>query len=157
MNAAVAPNSASPAMGRMVGKTHHFPIRVYYADTDAGGMVYHGIYLAYAERARTEMMRLGGMDHITLRQRYGMMLAVRRAVIHYQRPARLDDWLEMRTSLIKVGGASLDLRQVAWRGEEELARLEIGLAAIGDDGRPARIAQVLRGKFEDFLLEEATS
>ena len=78
-----------PPVGRLDGARHIFPIRVYYEDTDAGGIVYHAAYLKYAERARTEMMRATGMGHGDLLERHGVRLAVHRCVIEYHRPARL--------------------------------------------------------------------
>ena len=68
----------------MDGKTHRFPLRVYYADTDAGGIVYHSTYLDFAERARTEMMRLCGLDYVRLQQVDGLLFAVRSCAIDYR-------------------------------------------------------------------------
>ncbi len=143
------------AQGRLVGKTHHFPIRVYYADTDAGGMVYHGTYLAFAEKARTEMMRLVGLSHVDLQRKHHIMLAVRHCVLDFRRPAYLDDLIEVRSTLTQVGGASMTVRQDVWRDDKDLARLDIRLACLGDNGRPARLERVLRGRFEEYVGEEA--
>ena len=141
--------------GRMVGRTHHFPVRVYYADTDAGGMVYHAVYLNYAERARTEMMRLIGFDHIGLYKRHGILIGVRAAELDYLRPALLDDLLEMRSELEELGGASMRLRQDVWRADQEIARISIRLAFIGADGRPARIPEDMRAAVQEFVTAEA--
>jgi acyl-CoA thioester hydrolase len=72
---------------------HRIAIRVYYEDTDAAGIVYHAAYLAFAERARTEMLRRLGLDHRTLRARFGVVFTVRRCLVEYRAPARLDDLL----------------------------------------------------------------
>jgi len=141
--------------GRLVGRTHHFPVRVYFADTDAAGIVYHAAYLEFAERARTEMMRLAGFLHGDLKARLGLLLGVRSCEIEYIRAARLDDLLELRTSVEEVTGASMRLRQEVWRGAEEVARMSIRLVCIGADGRPARIPEELREAVQTFLTAEA--
>jgi acyl-CoA thioester hydrolase len=102
--------------GCLIGRTHHFPVRVYFADTDAAGLVYHATYFVFAERARTEMMRLAGFDHGDLHKRLGMLLGVRSCQAEYLRPARLDDLLEIRTTIEELAGASLRLRQEVWPG-----------------------------------------
>lgn len=145
-----------PALsGRMVGKSHHFPVRVYYADTDAGGIVYHATYLDFAERARTEMMRLFGLDHSQLKKDHGLFFAVRSCEIEYRRPARLDDLLEIRSSVTHLGGASLHISQDIWRGEEVLVQLVIRLVCMHFDGRAMRMPVSIRSDLQDFLTEKA--
>ncbi|MCC2664562.1 MAG: ybgC, partial [Geminicoccaceae bacterium] len=95
--------------GSIAGGVHRLPLRVYYEDTDAAGIVYHAAYLEFAERARTEMLRCLGLDHGGLRDRFGLAFAVRRCVIDYLAPARLDDLLIVSTRLLRRGGASLEL------------------------------------------------
>jgi acyl-CoA thioester hydrolase len=141
--------------GCLIGRTHHFPVRVYFADTDAAGLVYHATYFVFAERARTEMMRLAGFDHGDLHKRLGMLLGVRSCQAEYLRPARLDDLLEIRTTIEELAGASLRLRQEVWRGEDEIARVAIRLACIGADGRPSRIPDQVRETIQDYLTAEA--
>ncbi len=141
--------------GRMVGQTHLFPVRVYYADTDAGSIVYHATYLDFAERARTEMMRLFGLDHIQLLKDHGLLFAVRSCEIDYRRPARLDDLLEIRSAVTHLGGASLHVGQSIWRGEEELVQLVIRLVCMHFDGRAMRIPVGIRRDLQDFLTEKA--
>ena len=97
--------------GSIEAGVHRIRIRVYYEDTDAAGIVYHAAYLEFAERARTEMLRCLGLDHASLRARFGLVFTVRRCAIDYRAPARLDDLLEVETRLVRLGGASLDLEQ----------------------------------------------
>src|ERR1700744_2024226 len=91
--------------------SHRYAIRVYYEDTDAGGVVYHANYLRYAERARTEALRDAGIPHAKLVERFNLMLMVHRAEIDYLRPALLDDRLVVETETTDVGGATILLRQ----------------------------------------------
>ena len=125
--------------GRLEAGIHRFPLRVYYEDTDAGGVVYHAAYLRFAERARTEMLRCLGIDHGGLRARFGLIFAVRRCVVDYRAAARLDDLLEVATSLERQGGASLDLCQRMTRDHQLLVGMELRLALLGAELRPARL------------------
>lgn len=124
--------------------SHRHALRVYYEDTDAGGIVYYANYLKFAERARTEMMRQAGVPHAEMVARDGVMFAVRRCEVDYLGSARLDDLLDIETRLLKVGGASLEAEQIIRRDGDDLARLRIRLACIDRDGRPARLPAAVR-------------
>jgi acyl-CoA thioester hydrolase len=120
--------------------SHRYSVRVYYEDTDAGGVVYHANYLRYAERARTEALRDAGVPHAELVDRFGLMFMVHRAEIDYVRPAMLDDQLVVETETIDVGGASILLRQTVSGPNGVCATLRIKLACVRIGGnRPARI------------------
>ena len=123
---------------------HVFPVRVYYEDTDAGGVVYHSNYLRFAERARTELLRGDGIDHTSLMAENGLMFAVRRCEAEYVRPAHLDDALEIRTRCIEATGASFWLEQLVQRAGETLVEMKLRLVCLTSDGRPARIPESLR-------------
>lgn len=123
---------------------HVFPLRVYYEDTDSGGVVYYANYLRFAERARTEMLRAVGFEHGGLSAQYGILFAVRRCEADFRRPARLDDALRVRTGNLEISGAGLWADQTILRGDEVLVTLRIQLACIGPDGRPARLPGALR-------------
>ncbi len=129
---------------------HVFPLRVYFEDTDAGGVVYHASYLRFAERARTEMLRSLGVPHQELIEAHGLMFVVSRLEADYLAPARLDDRLEVRTALAAVGGASVRVLQdvFALRGGASVAcaRLTVRLACIDRQGRPARLPPALAEK-----------
>ncbi len=119
---------------------HSYELRVYYQDTDAGGIVYHANYLAFAERARTEALRERGTPHAQMVAEHGVMFVVRRVNLHYQRPARLEDVIRIETEFRDVSGASVTLFQHFWRDSDSLAMLELGLGCIRvSDGRAARI------------------
>jgi acyl-CoA thioester hydrolase len=132
------------ARGVIEGGVHRWPVRVYYEDTDAGGIVYYANHLKFAERARTEMLRCLGLDHRTLRARFGLAFAVRRCVADFCAPARLDDLLEVETRAVRLGGASLDLAQDIRDGTRVLAHLELRLAVLDARLCAARMPQELR-------------
>ena len=134
----------SAPSGRVESGTHHLPIRVYYEDTDTAGIVYYANYLKFAERARTEMLRLAGFDHGAIADRFGVAFVVRDCALSYKRPARLDDLLEVRSRFLDLGSASLTAEQVVCRETTELARLDVRLACLTDGGRPSRIPNALR-------------
>lgn len=139
-----------PPEGRMERGVHVFPVRVYYEDTDVGGVVYYANYLKFAERARTEMLRLIGFPHSAMQERDGLAFAVRRCEADYIRPAHFDDALEVHTAGIDVQAAGLWLEQRIKRNGEDLAVLRVRLACVGRNGRPARLPGALRRTLGSF-------
>ncbi len=136
--------------GRIDGSQHLFPVRVYYEDTDAAGIVYHSIYLNYAERARTELLRLLGFGQAQMRAEQGCGFVVRSCSLEFLQPARFDDLLEVRTRLTRLAGASLSAEQLIYRGKELLVQVVLKLAFLGADGRPTRFPAPLRAALEPF-------
>lgn len=132
-------SAALPRGGALAEGVHHFPLRVYYEDTDAGGVVYYANYLKFAERARTEMMRALGIEHQRQRAETGLVFVVRRVSVDFLAPARLDDELVVETRLLHFSGASLALSQDVRREATPLARLTLSIACVGANGRPARL------------------
>ena len=136
--------------GRIEEATHLFPIRVYYEDTDAGGLVYHANYLKYAERGRTEMLRLLNVNHTETAERYGLAFAVRDCAIDYRRAARLDDVLEVRSRLFDLRAASLGVDQGIWREAEQVANLSLRIVCLNREGRPARLPASIRATLQPY-------
>ena len=118
---------------------HRYAVRVYYEDTDAGGVVYHANYLRFAERARTEALRDAGNPACgTGSQRFDLMFMVRRVEVDYLRPARLDDSLIVVTEPLAVGGASVTLRQDVRGPDGSCAVLTVRLACVQAGRRGSR-------------------
>ena len=108
-----------------------WPVRVYYEDTDAAGIVFYANYLKFMERARTEWLRLQGFDHIALLQDHGVLFVVARLNIRYHQPARLDDLLFVDARVNKVGRASFDMNQSVYRDEKTpLCSATVRLACV---------------------------
>jgi acyl-CoA thioester hydrolase len=128
-------------------KPFHLPIRVYYEDTDAGGVVYYANYLKFMERARTEWLRLLGFEQDALLDELGVLFAVSRAEVDYLKPARFNDLLTVESTLADVRRASLTFAQ-AIRREDDDAVLAKGLVRVVcvDAGRfrPAPIPAPIR-------------
>ena len=134
---------------------HSLAIRVYYEDTDAGGIVYYANYLKFAERARTEMLRAGGIDQAKLRAETGLMFAVRRCAAEYLRPARLDDLLTVTSRVLTARGARVDLEQRVHKadcdaGDHDLAILTVQLACLDPRGRAVRWPLSIIGNLETW-------
>ncbi len=143
-------NGHPPATGSQ--PVHHYAVRIYYEDSDAGGVVYHANYLRYAERARTEAMREAGIPHAEMVRQHGLMFVVRRVEVEYLRPARVDDQLVVTTEPLTIGGASVLLSQRVVRGTEMLAELELRLACVAvADGRAARLPNRWRRALERLV------
>lgn len=121
--------------------TFFFPARVYYEDTDAGGIVYYANYLKYAERARTEFIRaLGFCQQENLLAEDSFGFAVRRCEVDYLKPAVLDDLLKISARVEKIGGASMDIQQEIYRGEELLTIIKVTVVYLSfAKKRPVKI------------------
>lgn len=156
-----ATQSLMPTTGVLRGRVHVLPVRVYYEDTDAAGIVYYANYLKYAERGRTEMLRTLGVGQERLREESGMQFVMREGEVKYRRPARLDDALLVETALVELGAASVRMRQVIKReasaGEsaanEEVAWFMAHVACTGLDGKPMRMPATLRQALEAYVSE----
>jgi acyl-CoA thioester hydrolase len=130
---------------------HRWPVRVYYEDTDAGGVVYHARYLHFFERARTEFMRALGLEHSRLLAEHGVLFTVRRLDLDLVAPARLDDALEVFTRIDAMSGARLRVRQEARRDGRLLAGGDLQLAVMGTDLRPKRLPATLTARLAAWL------
>ena len=131
--------AAGPTIGRIDGGRHILPLRIYYEDTDAQGIVYYANWLRFLERGRTELLRAIGLEHSALRADSGIRWVVRRCTIDYLKPARLDETIDIATGCGEMRGASLDMIQEARRGEELLVRAELLVACLDERGRPVRV------------------
>jgi acyl-CoA thioester hydrolase len=123
--------------GEFIEGIHRFPVRVYYSDTDAGGIIYHGRYLDMAEHARTELFRHIGGDQKELMDRKNLVFVVRSLNIDYLKPGYLDDTLEVRTTITRREIFSLVFQQDIYRGDEKISALSVKAASISaETGRP---------------------
>ena len=110
---------------------HNFSVRVYYEDTDAAGIVYYANYLKFAERARTEALRLSGIDQSELMREHHIGFVVRKCACEFLKPAMLDDLLTIETRLKDISKVSMELLQTIRRGKETLVTMEIKLVVVG--------------------------
>ncbi len=123
----------------MSKKIHRFPVRIYYEDTDHGGVVYYANYLKFMERARTEFLRDPGLELDEVESTFGILFAVTEIHVHYRNPARFNDMLIVESKLMEARGARLSFRQSILRQTEVLTEGEVRLACMDRAGYPRRI------------------
>ena len=123
---------------------HQFDLRVYYEDTDFGGIVYYANYLKFIERARSEWVRELGIDQIVLKDQQKIVFAGRRVEADYLAPARFEDELTVFTRVLSSSPARLKLNQIVRRGEVKLFEAIVTLVALGPSGAPVRLPEPLR-------------
>jgi acyl-CoA thioester hydrolase len=142
-----------PTAGRFEGPEHRLPVRVYYEDTDFTGVVYHASYARFFERGRTDFLRLAGVGHsqlLTLDPPLGFV--VTRLAIEFERAARIDDALEVRTLYRLARGARFQVDQSLWRGAERIAAAEVHAACIDLSGRPRRLPPEVTARLKPHLV-----
>lgn len=120
-------------------------IRVYYEDTDAGGVMYYANYLKFFERGRTEWLRRLGVDHSSVAAKDHRLFVVKKVEIQYRKPAKLDDLLHIRSTIVRLGRASILFAQQAFRGDELLCESDIQVCCVdATTFRPIELTQELR-------------
>jgi acyl-CoA thioester hydrolase len=140
--------------GRIEGETHVLPIRVYFEDTDCAGVVYHANFLKFCERARSDFIRLLGIEHQGLAnpaQGEPAVFVVRRVEIDYLKPGRFDDVLEVVTSCAEIGNASLKLAQDVRRDGTLIARALVSVVLVSRSGKPQRLGALVRDALQRFV------
>ena len=133
--------------GRLIAGGHVLPVRVYFEDTDFSGVVYHGAYVRFMERGRSDFLRQLGVGHDSLdRGEHGepLAFAVRRLAVEFLRPARIDDVLEVETRPAELGGARIVLSQTVRRGDEVLVTAEVTVVMINAAGQARRLPDAVR-------------
>ncbi len=150
-----SPSAAAPpdAAGAGTLRPFRFPVRVYYEDTDAAGVVYYANYLRYMERARTEWLGALGMELVALEREHRVAFVVHRVDIEYLRPARLGDRLDVSVAVVARGRSRLVIDQAIRRADEVLTRARVTLACLDaaqwrPARMPARLAAVLLNAIE---------
>jgi acyl-CoA thioester hydrolase len=143
-----------PADGVMRGQRHLFPLRVYFEDTDVAGIVYYANYLRFIERARSDLLRLIGVDQRGALEGGEGVYAVAEASIKYRSPAKLGDDLLIVTEIDAVRAASVVIHQQVMRGDELLADARVTAAFLTPDGRPRRQPRAWLQAFERLRGDE---
>jgi acyl-CoA thioester hydrolase len=123
---------------------HSIQYRVYYEDTDAGGVVYYANYLKFAERARTELLRDKDIIQTELADQKGIFFVVRHASLDLLKPARLDDLLTVSTKVVKIGGASITMKQTISAHDVDLAIINVKIACVNTDFSPTRLPNQIK-------------
>ena len=128
-----------------VAQPFSWPGRVYYEDTDAGGVVYYANYLSFMERARTEWLRALGFEQPALAAEHGVLFVVRAVNIDYLKPSRFNDSLQVTVEVVNVGGSRIRFLQRVLRGDEEIVRADVDVVCVNTDTfRPVRVPREMR-------------
>jgi len=130
---------------------HSIDIRIYYEDTDAGGIVYHSNFLNFAERARCELLRDVGYECSTIENELGLLFVVKHADINYIKPARLDDALQVKTTVEAMRNTSFQMRQIVQKNGTDLCNMLVTLVCVETKHiKPVRLPDILRNKLNQF-------
>ena len=147
----MADGVAAELAGRLVADGHVLPVRVYYEDTDSSGSVYHGSYVRFLERGRSDFLRLRGVVHSELAAA-GLHFAVSEMQVSFHRAARIDDVVEVNTKIARLTGARVLLEQAIGCDGHQLVTAEVTVALLDKAGRPRRFPGLVR----DALATEAS-
>jgi acyl-CoA thioester hydrolase len=129
-------------------KIFTWPVRVYFQDTDAGGVVYHASYVNFMERARTEWLRTQGYSNAGLMKEFGVLFVVRSMKLDYLKPALLDDMLQVTATIKEVGRSRLNMLQTVQRDEELLTTGEVHLVCVSRESfKPVSVPEALRSQW----------
>lgn len=131
--------------------------KIYYEDTDAGGIVYYANYLRYAERGRTEMLAALGLSNQKILADTGTLITVRHCTVDYLRPARLEDLIRVETCVQQAVGARLSLQQIIYddSSNDILVKMEVTLACLDENTRPKRIPPLVLDGLKPYLMQES--
>ena len=141
----------------MASQTHDFQIRIYFEDTDAGGIVYHARYLQFADRARTEMLRQIGFNQSEIKQKFVNLFVVRRAIMDFHKSAYLDDKLTIKTMVQRMNRTSFHLCQNIFNKDTLLCAVKVILVTIGENGKPISLPARIKAGLERFFDQETHS
>lgn len=131
--------------------SHTLNIRIYYEDTDAGGIVYYANYLKFCERGRTELLRAAGLENTSIAAEYGILFVVRHLEADYFSPAMLDDEIRVETAVEEMRGASFVMKQSVFRSAELLFRMSVTLVCVDQNKRPVKITRELRDGLGGYM------
>ncbi|MBI1402172.1 MAG: YbgC/FadM family acyl-CoA thioesterase [Porphyrobacter sp.] len=146
--------SPNPPGGILDRARHLYAVRVYYEDTDLSGITYHANYLRWFERARSDLLRLLGIDQRAAIESGEGAYALSEVNLRYLRPAKLDDDVTIETCCTELGAASCRMHQIARRGEDVLCEAHLRVGFISLDGRPRRQPAGWRTAFATFMNED---
>ena len=128
-------------------------IKVYYEDTDAGGVVYYANYLKYLERARTEALSSIGLSNLKIKDKFGALIIVKSCNIEYKKSSQLEDELSIRSFVKSVSITSFFMNQFITRGEEKIVEAQVHLVFVNDKGKPIKVPEVIFENFKPYFCD----
>ena len=126
-----------------MSKQFVYKVKIYYEDTDAGGVVYYANYLKYLERARSEAIYSLGLTNTKLQKDYGSLIIVKSCNIEYKKPAKFEDELEIISSILSKTKTSFTMLQIIKKNEEIISEAQIKLVTVNQNGKPVKLPEIL--------------
>ena len=128
-------------------------VKVYYEDTDAGGVVYYANYLKYLERARTEALSTIGLSNFEIKDKFGALIVVKSCNIEYKKSAKLEDELKIRSFVKSVTKTSFLMNQFITNGETTIVEAHVHLVFVNDKGKPVKVPEVIFDNFKPYFCD----
>ncbi|MDC0544697.1 YbgC/FadM family acyl-CoA thioesterase [Candidatus Pelagibacter sp.] len=128
-------------------------VKVYYEDTDAGGVVYYANYLKYLERARTEALSTIGLSNLQIKDKFGALIIVKSCNIEYKKSSKLEDKLKIRSFVKSVTKTSFFMNQIITNGETTIVEAQVHLVFVNDKGKPVKVPEVIFDNFKPYFCD----
>ena len=130
-----------------------YNVKVYYEDTDAGGVVYYANYLKYLERARTEALSTIGLSNLQIKNKFGALIIVKSCNIEYKKSANLEDELTVRSFIKSVTKTSFFMNQIITKGDDTIVDSQIHLVFVNKKGKPVKVPQIIFDNFKPYFCD----
>tara|TARA_B100000959_G_C14598225_1_gene466977 strand:- start:146 stop:568 length:423 start_codon:yes stop_codon:yes gene_type:complete len=134
-------------------KNFYYNVKVYYEDTDAGGVVYYANYLKYLERARTEALASIGLSNLQIKDKFGALIIVKSCNIEYKKPAHLEDELNIRSFIKSTTKTSFLMNQFITKGESNIVEAKVHLVFVNEKGKPVKVPDVIFDNFKPYFCD----
>ncbi len=128
-------------------------VKVYYEDTDAGGVVYYANYLKYLERARTEALSTIGLSNLQIKDKFGALIIVKSCNIEYKKSSQLEDELKIRSFIKSVTKTSFYMNQIITNGETTIVEAEVHLVFVNEKGKPIKVPDIIFDNFKPYFCD----
>ncbi len=128
-------------------------VKVYYEDTDAGGVVYYANYLKYLERARTEALTSIGLSNLQIKEQFGALIIVKSCNIEYKKPAHLEDELSIRSFIKSISKASFLMNQFITKNQVSIVEAKVNLVFVNDKGKPVKVPDLIFDNFKPYFCD----
>jgi acyl-CoA thioester hydrolase len=128
-------------------------VKVYYEDTDAGGVVYYANYLKYLERARTEALSSIGLSNLQIRDKFGALIIVKSCNIEYKKSAKLEDELKIRSFIKSVSKTSFHMNQIITNGETTIVEAQVHLVFVNENSKPVKVPDIIFDNFKPYFCD----
>ena len=128
-------------------------VKVYYEDTDAGGVVYYANYLKYLERARSEALSSIGLSNLQIKEKFGALIIVKSCNIEYKKSARLEDELKIRSFIKSITKTSFFMNQFITKNEDEIVESQVHLVFVNENGKPVKVPDLIFDNFKPYFCD----